>query len=94
MKVRIFCISSLIRVAISERFIDFRLPRGGTGIAAPDETLDRLVAARLRGIPRPDRKDLKRVSDALARRGYAWDDISAALRRYADSMEDQEDLEL
>ncbi len=48
----------------------------------PDDALDALVAARLKRIPRPDRADLKRVSDALARRGYGWSDISAAIRRY------------
>lgn len=48
----------------------------------PDDALDALVAARLQRIPRPDRADLKRVSDALARRGYGWSDISAAIRRY------------
>lgn len=48
----------------------------------PDDTLDRLVAARLQRIQRPGRADLKRVSDALARRGYSWSDISAAIRRY------------
>lgn len=52
------------------------------------EALDRFVAAKLGRVERPDRKDLKRVSDALARRGYAWSDISAALRRYADHMDD------
>ena len=47
-----------------------------------DDTLDAFIAQKLRGVEQPDRKDLKRVSDALARRGYAWSDISAALRRY------------
>lgn len=48
----------------------------------PDEALDALVEARLRRIARPDRADFKKVSDALARRGYGWSDISAAIRRY------------
>lgn len=52
------------------------------GLGEPDDTLDALVAAKLRSTPRPDRAALKKVSDALARRGYAWSDISAALRRY------------
>lgn len=52
------------------------------GLEDPDDTLDRLVAARLRRIERPGRDDLKKVSDALARRGYGWSDISAALSRY------------
>ena len=47
----------------------------------PAETLDRLVAARLKG-QEPTREALKKVSDHLARRGFGWQDISAALRRY------------
>lgn len=54
----------------------------------PDGALDRLVAAKLRRVDAPDRKDLKRVSDALLRRGYAWSDISAALRRYTDDFDE------
>lgn len=56
--------------------------------------LDRFVASKLSRIENPDRKDIKRVTDALARRGYSWGDISAALRRYTDSMEDQEGWDL
>lgn len=64
------------------------------GLAEPDDALDRFVAAKLGRAERPERKDVKRVSDALARRGYAWSDISAALRRYTDSMDDLGDEEL
>lgn len=63
------------------------------GLEEPDDALDKLVAARLRRIERPDRADLKRVSDALARRGYAWSDISAALRRYTDELDDWGEFE-
>lgn len=52
------------------------------GLGEPDDALDTLVAAKLRSTSRPDRADFKKVSDALARRGYAWSDISAAIRRY------------
>ncbi len=58
------------------------------GTEADEDALDRFVAAKLGRVERPDRKDIKRVSDALARRGYAWSDISAALRRYADNLDD------
>lgn len=54
----------------------------------PEETLDKLVEAKLRRVESPDRKELKRVSDALMRRGYAWSDISAALRRYMGGFDD------
>lgn len=48
---------------------------------SPDEALDAFIAKKLAG-KTPDPKELKKVSDALARRGYHWNDISAALRRY------------
>lgn len=47
----------------------------------PAESIDAFVAKKLAGKP-ADRKELKKVSDALARRGYQWSDISAALSRY------------
>lgn len=60
------------------------------GLEEDTDALDRFVASKLSRIENPDRKDIKRVTDALARRGYAWGDISAALRRYTDSMDDWE----
>ena len=39
------------------------------------------MAARLKG-REPDREALKKASDYLARRGFGWQDIAAALRRY------------
>ncbi len=48
------------------------------------ESLDAFVARKLAGVEHPDRRELKRVSDALSRRGYSWQEISAALDRYAD----------
>jgi regulatory protein len=36
----------------------------------------------------PDRKELKRVSDALSRRGYSWSEINEALRRYGAETEE------
>ncbi|MGM9607432.1 MAG: regulatory protein RecX [Oscillospiraceae bacterium] len=47
----------------------------------PADAIDEFVAKKLAGKP-ADRKELKKVSDALARRGYSWNDISAALSRY------------
>ena len=46
-----------------------------------DAAMDAFIAKKLAG-KTPDRTELKKISDALARRGYRWDDISAALRRY------------
>ena len=48
---------------------------------SPDGAIDAFVAKKLAG-KIPDKAELKKISDALARRGYRWDDISAALRRY------------
>lgn len=47
----------------------------------PAEAIDALLRQKLRGRT-ADRKELKRASDYLARKGYSWNDISAALRRY------------
>ena len=52
----------------------------------PADTLDRLVQARMAGQD-PTRETLKKVSDYLARRGFTWQDISAALRRYGAEVE-------
>lgn len=48
-----------------------------------EDTLDKLVRQKLRGAE-PTRENLKKVSDYLARRGFGWEEISAALERYAD----------
>ena len=68
----------LYRRGVPRKFWDDALD----GLGEPDDALDALVAAKLRSTSRPDRADFKKVSDALARRGYGWSDISAALCRY------------
>lgn len=47
----------------------------------PAEAIDAFLAKKLAG-KTPERQNLKRAADALARRGYAWSDISDGLRRY------------
>lgn len=47
----------------------------------PAGALDAFVAKKLAGRPL-ERKELQKVSAALARRGYSWSDINDALRRY------------
>ena len=54
----------------------------------PAEAIDAFLRKKLAG-KEPDRKELKKVSDALARRGYGWEDISAALHRFGADAEDQ-----
>ena len=48
---------------------------------AQDDTIDRLLRSRLRGVE-VDRAALKRASDFLLRKGYGWDEIQSALARY------------
>ena len=59
-------------------------------VPEPDGAIDDYLRANLRGSS--DQKERKRVSDALARRGFEWGDISAGLRRYGagpDTMEEE-----
>lgn len=56
----------------------------------PAPAIDAFVAKRLGG-GQPDAKELKRLSDALVRRGFSWSDISAALSRYRRQAEDMEE---
>ncbi len=53
----------------------------------PADAIEALLRQKLKSAT-PDRKELKKVSDALARRGYRWNDISSALRRYGAELED------
>ena len=54
----------------------------------PEEAIDAFLRKKL-AWREPDRKELKRAADALARRGYRWDEIAAGLRRYgAEAPED------
>lgn len=50
------------------------------------DAVDQFLSRRLRGRD-PDEKELKRVIDALLRRGHSWQDIRAGLRRYSASLE-------
>lgn len=45
------------------------------------EAIDRFLAQKLKNWD-GDRKELKRATDALARKGFSWSDISEALERY------------
>ena len=49
----------------------------------PAEVLDGLIQKKQRAAL-SDRRELKRLSDSLLRRGFSWGDVKAALRRYAD----------
>ena len=54
----------------------------------PAQSIDAFVAKKLAG-KTADRQTLKKVSDALARRGYCWPDINDALRRYGAETEEE-----
>lgn len=54
----------------------------------PADSIDALLQRKLKG-KQPDRKELKRASDMLARRGYKWADIRAALCRYGAEIEEE-----
>jgi regulatory protein len=51
-----------------------------------DEKIDRFVRARL--TDPGDSAQIKKVTDGLARRGYSWSDIKAALERFRAEAED------
>ncbi len=53
-----------------------------------DETLDRLLRAKMRGDVN-DRAALKRATDALQRRGFGWSEISAAVERLRAGLEQE-----
>ena len=52
------------------------------------ETLDRLIQKKCRG-DLSDRREVKRVSDSLLRRGFSWSEVKEALRRYTELLEDE-----
>ncbi len=51
-------------------------------LPAPGDTIDKLLASRLRGKDVSDRKERDKAANFLFRRGYAWSDIRAALDRF------------
>ena len=53
---------------------------------AVDEKLDRFIASRLKNPE--DRDEIRKVSSALYRRGYSWEEIRSALARYNAAEED------
>jgi regulatory protein len=46
-----------------------------------DETIYKIISAKLKG-EKPDRKELKRVTDGLSRRGFSWEEIKQAVDHY------------
>ena len=54
----------------------------------PDSAIDAFLQKRLGGLDTLDRRDLKRASDALIRRGFRYEEIRAGLRRYEEQLEE------
>jgi len=54
----------------------------------PEEGIDAFLARRFKGAV-PDQKELKKASDALARRGYRWSEIREGLNRYGAGIEEE-----
>lgn len=52
------------------------------------DALDAFLARKLRGAAPDDQAARKRAAAALARRGFSWEDIRSALRRYGGGWED------
>ena len=70
-----------VRAELSRRGVDRQL-WDGTIEAIPEnsEKMDRFIAARL--TDPEDREQVRKVSAALYRRGYSWEEIRSALRRF------------
>ena len=76
-----------VRAELSRRGVDREL-WDDTLEAMPENTdkLDRFIAARL--TDPEDREQLRKVSAALYRRGYSWEDIRSALGRFSAETEE------
>ena len=55
----------------------------------PAAAIDAFLDKKLRGTAPGDQKALKRAADALARRGFRWEDIKDGLRRYGGAPEEE-----
>ena len=72
-----------VRSELSRRGVDRELWDGALEqMPAADEKLHKFIAARLKDPE--DREQLRKIGAALFRRGYSWEEIRAALRRYSD----------
>lgn len=57
-----------------------------------EEAIDKFINQKLKG-ENPDQKQLKKVTDALARRGFSWEEIRSGVLRYNEEMADRWSLE-
>lgn len=76
-----------IRSELSRRGIDRELWDGALEqLPEPDAKLDRFISARLKDPE--DRDEVRKISGALYRRGYSWEEIRSALRRHSAETEE------
>ena len=69
-----------VRMELSRRGIDRELwDDAFEEMPEEKEALDKMVQAKLQTLP--DRKELKKFTDKLLRRGFSWDEIKEALDR-------------
>ena len=74
-----------VRSELGRRGVDRELWDGALEqMPDADEKLHKFIAARLKD-PN-DREQLRKIGAALFRRGYSWEEIRAALRRYTDTV--------
>jgi regulatory protein len=66
----------LYRRGVPRDYWEEALEQAGDSCAAIDAFLEKKLAGKT-----PDRKELKKVTDALARRGFSWAQIDEAVRR-------------
>ena len=59
-----------------------------TAMPEPDEKLDKYIASRLRDPE--DREQIRKITSALYRRGYSWDEIRSAMERFHARIEETE----
>lgn len=56
----------------------------------PNEAIDAFLQKKLRGADLTDPKTYQRAANALARRGFRWEEIKEGLRRYGGAMMEEE----
>ena len=74
----------LFRRGVPREFWEEALAQVENSAEAIDAFVDKKLAGKI-----ADQKELKKVSDALVRRGFSWSDINDALRRYGARVEDE-----
>ena len=79
-----------VRAELSRRGIDRELWNGAVGaMPAGDGKIDKFISSRLHDPD--DRDEVRKLSQALYRRGYSWEEIRSALERHrAEIFDDQQ----